>query len=543
MRPGQFDPASPPRLINHDEIRSMITPRLDLARALSLVGGLVLTNLITAPTLAQIPLPQLDAAARPANLIVRREAILTDERTRLAAVPGADRFASIADPPHADGSSRFEPLDEVVPPRDPQGEPVVPAALLALRSDVASKLFELASAAAKTPSAPLAFIDECLRVVLKRQPDHAEARRLLGFIPHEKTGWATPFAASELANGHVKDSTFGWVPADWVPHLQRGELPAPGAKGWMPTDQADALRRDWNRGWTIYTEHFEIHANVPLSGVIAFGHQLETFYQLFFALMADVIGPDKLPLAIRLKNSKLQPTISNRPRHKVYYFATREEYAQFLAPALRDSARESLGRYLLKKEYRAFGGISYFFNDVGGQLDVQSTLYHEVSHQLLFESAGPDNYARNVKEYWVFEGLGTYFETVQILKDGSVRVGGLVGPRIAEARRRLVAAGEMVPIERFVAMGQTTFQGEDGDPIIYLHYVEAMALAVFLMQANDGRYRESFLDYVRDAYKGQFSARGAGRSLDDRLERPYPDLQREFAAYLNRIVVAVPTTR
>ena len=98
----------------------------------------------------------------------------------------------------------------------------------------------------------------------------------------------------------------------------------------------------------------------------------------------------------------------------------------------------SLGTYVPKKESKPFGGISYFFKDDGGQLDVTSTLYHEASHQLLFEAAGPSDYTRNVGNYWVFEGLGTYFETIQPEPGGVLRFGGLVGPRIAQARIRLL---------------------------------------------------------------------------------------------------------
>ena len=483
---------------------------------------------------AQIPPPQLGANRAP-DLVARRASILSDEQARLAALPGLGQGAAPAPPVARDGATRFDPLRDVVPGvAASQAESFAAPAEQAVRREVAGQLFNLATQAAKTPVAPLALIDECLRAVLQRQPNHAEARRLLGFVPHEKTGWATPFATQQLKENKVKDPTFGWVPADWVAHLQRGELPAlyPSTR-WLAAADADALRRDWANGWTIRTEHFEIHANVPLSGVIAFGRHLEAFHQLFGSVMADLIGPEQLPLAQRLKNPKLQPTLANRPKHQVYYFATRAEYSQYLAPLLGGDARQSLGIYIPKKESPALGGKSYFFNDVGGQLDVVATLYHEVSHQLLFESAGADEYARNVGNYWVFEGLGTYFETLQTREDGSIEVGGLVGPRIEQARERLVAGGELVPLESFVAMGKAAFDGQKGDNVIYLHYAEAMALAVFLMQADGGRYREPFLDYARDAYKGQFRRR-AGRTLEDRLDRSYPDLQRELLAYLTR---------
>ena len=497
----------------------------------AILGGLIV--LIARVGGAQIPPPRLEGSRSP-DLVARREAIVGDERARRAAIHAPRPPWDADDDRPDDGASRFDPLSEVVAASTLTAPSVNPAEA-AINRDAANQMFALAMAAAKTPSPPFAFVDECLRATLQREPNHAEARRLLGFIPHEKTGWATPFAASEIALGKVKDPTFGWVPADWVPHLKRGELPAPrGGNRWLPADQADALRSDWKSGWTIRTEHFEIHANVPLSGVIAFGQQLETFHQLFFAIMADVIGGDQLPLARRLKQPGLAPGMSNKPRHQVYFFATRDEYIQYLAPSsMGGGAKESLGIYLPKKESKEFGGKSYFFNDIGGQLDVSTTLYHEVSHQLLFESAGSADYLKNTGNYWVFEGLGTYFETVQTLEDGSIRVGGLVGPRIAQAKARLVERGELIPIEEFVAMGRGAFQGERGGDI-YLHYVEAMALAVFLMQADDGRYREPFLDYARDAYKGQF--RGSlGRTLDDRLDVRYPELQRQFISYLGRV--------
>ena len=48
----------------------------------------------------------------------------------------------------------------------------------------------------------------------------------------------------QLRNGLVSHPTFGWVPADWVPHLDRGELPAPLARGqkkarWLSAAEAE----------------------------------------------------------------------------------------------------------------------------------------------------------------------------------------------------------------------------------------------------------------------------------------------------------------
>ncbi len=103
----------------------------------------------------------------------------------------------------------------------------------------------------------------------------------------------------------------------------------------------------------------------------------------------------------------------------------------------RPTSSESLGYYEPPKSGQK-RAPAYFFRDPEGQLPVEANLYHEVSHQLLFETAGPNAYTKNAGNYWVFEGLGTYFETVSPQDDGSLEVGGLVGRRIEAALNSLV---------------------------------------------------------------------------------------------------------
>ncbi len=158
--------------------------------------------------------------------------------------------------------------------------------------------------------------------------------------------------------------------------------------------------------------------------------------------------------------------------------------------------------------------MSFFYRDPGGQLAETETLFHEVSHQLLFEMT-PGKYDPERANFWVYEGLGSYFETVRPQQDGTLRVGGLVGKRIAVAQDRVIGRGEFVPIGRMASYNKFLFNaGNGGD--IYLNYAEAMALTVFFMDADAGRYREDFLDYARDVYKGRIKT-GAGKPLEVRL--------------------------
>ena len=100
---------------------------------------------------------------------------------------------------------------------------------------------------------------------------------------------------------------------------------------------------------------------------------------------------------------------------------------------------------------------SYFYKDDGGEISSFETLYHESSHQLLFENAGPALFEYNLGNYWPFEGLGTYFETVRPQPDGTLLIGGRTGRRFDVARTRILGRKEYTQLDRFVAMSKKTF--------------------------------------------------------------------------------------
>jgi len=490
--------------------------------------------------LAQVPPPspgteaaQKFEAAR--HSIIAREAAelngLAEQLVRQGETQAARQVRGlIPRPAPPDGATRLMPLPEVIEHGTGVKE-ASPAGLVEIRARAAAELFDLAQLAAKSDSPQYAIAGMCLRAVLERQPDHKEARRLLGYVPH-RGGWARPFAVAQLQKGNVDHPIFGWQPADWIPHLDRGELPAPltprqKKTRWLPTAEADRLRADWQPPWKFATEHFEIQTNVPLSEAISFGRRLEAFHDLFMALLADILG-ENLPLIHRFKNPALTGDGQFGTKlHQVYYFASKDEFVEHLRPTKGPEIADSLGFYDPPKSGR--GRVpAYFFRDPAGPIPVTATLYHEVSHQLLFETAGPNAYTKNVGNFWVFEGLGTYFETVSPQPDGSLEVGGLVGIRIEEALKTLIDRGLSIPLAGFVELDENAFIQK---PQIYTNYQQAMALTVFLMQWHQGTYRDAFLDYVRDAYRGRIK-HGHGRSLQDRLGQKYSTLDGEFLTFL-----------
>ncbi len=299
----------------------------------------------------QVPPPNA-AEAQSAALHELQRATFEKESGQLKSL--ADRLQSEGDrkaaeevrellppPPAPAGAERFQPLAELVPARKGvAGLPNVSvgtrqgtgwrAEASAAQTETANALFALAQRAGTSVPRHNALADSCLRGVIARLPDHAEARRLLGFVPFEG-GWATPYAGQQQRDGKVFHDVYGWVPRAWVPHLERGELPARGRAGaWLPAAEADAQRAQFANAWTIRTEHFQIKTNVPLAEAIAFGRHLETLQEVFQSLFGDLVG-ENLPLARRFKDPSL---IGEKPveAHLVSYFAEKAEFVEHLEP-------------------------------------------------------------------------------------------------------------------------------------------------------------------------------------------------------------------
>lgn len=500
--------------------------------------------------LSQVPDPNGEGLVASA-LRNERSTILDQEATRLTRLAGtltADGRADDASlvlkrvprPPARDGAIAFTPLPELVPaalkghglaslaPKD-LGKTHWLEAASKIEEETSRSLFRLADEAATTHPGHYALADACLRDVLARQPDHPEARRLMGFEPFQG-GWATPYAAERIKAGMTFHAVYGWVKKAWVPHLEKGELPARGGgETWLSAEQADAQRREFANGWEISTEHFGIKTNVPLSEAIRFGQRLEALHEVFEALLADVIG-DRLPLARRYRNPKLVREPGTLP-HLVSYYATKDEYVEVLRPLKGEGIAGTLGIYLPSARPKGTRGRAYFFRDLDGQIDVFATLCHEVSHQLLFESeiGGPSDYRKNLGNYWVFEGLGTFFESLTFQQDGTLTIGGLRAVRLKEAQRTFTAKADLVPLPAFVRLDMSRF---NADPEIFRNYQQANALATFLMCGEQGAYRDGFLDYVRDAAKGLLR-QPSNRSLEARIGKPLAEIEDELIAYLS----------
>ena len=180
------------------------------------------------------------------------------------------------------------------------------------------------------------------------------------------------------------------------------------------------------------------------------------------ALLADILG-ENLPLVRRFKDPSMTGDGQSAPSRIGLLLRLEGRIRRASEPEAGPEIADSLGFYDPPKS--GHGRVpAYFFRDPGGQLPVTATLYHEVSHQLLFETAGPNAYTKNVGNYWVFEGLGTYFETVSPQPDGSLEVGGLVGrAHRGGASSRWSTGASHIPLAEFVALDENAFMTKTSD--------------------------------------------------------------------------------
>ena len=487
--------------------------------------------------------PRVEAADRSGGGLLReRAAILATEAKvlkeladRLQQAGKGDLAAQVRERIETSsgaGPTRFVPLPEVVT-QPAKVENLVPAAVTEARKQAAVALFELARRAGSPTVKRFAVADRLLRDVLERDPDHAESRRLIGYLPY-KGGWATPHAREMLEQrGLVFHPTFGWVAPDWPAHLDRGELPGRfDARGraieWKPAAEVDAQHASWETAWKISTApHFFIQTDVPLAEAIIFGRRLEDLYQLFFAEFADLIGPEFLPMAQRFRNPRQQP-VATPKTFQVFYFAGKTEYVEYFRSHFGKDEALSLGYYMPTGEATSFAEKprSYFYKDQENPIIALSTLHHEASHQILFESAGRGVDGR-WPNFWLWEGLGTYFETLAPQSDGSILIGTLSGPRVAAARSQILVQNKYVPLATLAAMDKNEFLSL-ADDAVYRHYAESMVLTIFFLNGEGGRYREAYIDLLYAAYR----RRQGPKALSEKLRLPFPRLDQEFKVFL-----------
>lgn len=356
-----------------------------------------------------------------------------------------------------------------------------------IRRAQAEELFRLSRSAMRGRRVSLAY--ELVLEVLREDPDHLAARRLLGFQKF-RDGWHTPYAVRKLRGGSVWHERFGWLPAAYVKRYEEGRRHFNGR--WITVKEERELRARLKQPWTIETEHYNVTTTHSLEAAVHLGVRLERLYRAWGQLFASYYtGPDQL--ARRFEGRA--PGRASTRRHQVVYFRDRQEYKQALRGAIPEGV-ETTGIYLGDRR------CAFFFAD-GMQDD--STLYHEATHQLFSESRAVVPDVGREANFWVIEGVACYMESL-VNARGGYALGGRDAVRLQDAVYRGLEDESHIPLTELVTWGMNRFQQVErfeADVRLPMLYSQSAGLTHFLIHYDDGRYRDALVGYLLALYSGR----------------------------------------
>jgi len=348
-----------------------------------------------------------------------------------------------------------------------------------LRNAQATAVFDLANTAVENGHAADAFA--WLVEVIRENPAHAEARKILGYVKHEGQ-WLTPFEAAKAREGQVWHPRFGWLPRAHIARYEAGERFYNNR--WLKAEDEERLRA--RKGLDIATEHYSVHTTHSLEEGVRLATRLERLYDAWQQMFAG-FSATEAQLARRFAG---QAATSSVPvRHKVVYFRDREEYVTAL---VRDEPNIGIssGFYVAAKRE------AYFY--ATGEED-DSNLYHEATHQLFNETRRA---VRNLGEdanYWVVEGVACYMESLSE-SNGWHLLGGENAQRLRDAVHRRIEDDFYLPLAELVTLGMNRLKQDKNIAILYS---QASGLTYFLINYDEGRYRDALVAYLAAVYQGR----------------------------------------
>jgi len=460
-----------------------------------------------------------------ADVIADHEKLLANYRQQLATLADdANRQSLAAEAKRCrDWLPQPAPLVMRLPVITQEGMPTAPAdasaaaqqwhaKFVALRQRQAESLYGLAKQSMKEKRPSLAW--QLAQETLREDPDHAAARRALGYQLHEGR-WLTSFELKKAKAKQVWTSKFGWLPDVEVPRYEAGERYYRGK--WISAAEEAELRSRIDRGWEVMTEHFIVHTNHSLEAGVKLGEHLERLSRVWHTLFITFEATES-ELTSWLEG-KTAPR-KTPPQHHVWFFRDRDEYVK----ALQDEQpwiANTTGYYDNdKRRSYLYAGITDYWN-----------VYHEATHQLFAELRGGRNPVAAKANFWVIEGIACYMESLAE-RDGFYELDGNVAVRLADARVRLLRDDFYEPLAKLVQLGMLDLQKHAE---IAKLYSQSAGLTWFLMHDGDGEYRDQLVEYLIRIYRG----RDNPATLSDLTGRDYTQLDQAYAEFLRKLQATV----
>ena len=306
---------------------------------------------------------------------------------------------------------------------------------------------------------------------LKKEADDWLDKTLLFHLDHRE---------ARLKRGEEKIEPFGWVSKAEAEQTRN----AVDLKDDL-SDQ-DSSHRTWDKAWVIRSPHFVLRTTMGNRDAARTLELLEKARTVFFSTLGNRMKAFEYPVGL-------------------YIFSTAEDI---------EAAKP-----------KAYGSYVGYFNPVTNisylRAGDENTLLHELTHQLAHNAMGHETWSLlqqadvrsdSPDNYWVMEGLAVYFGGLKFEDSGPVF-------RPTVRRSDL----EPPPMREFLGYDHTAFSKNPG-----LCYAVSGELTRFLMEANGGKRRDAFLNFVSEYYSGNSTLETLEKSLGVRI----PDLEKEFTAWL-----------
>jgi Protein of unknown function (DUF1570)/Leucine Rich repeat len=348
------------------------------------------------------------------------------------------------------------------------------------RATQADGLFELAKAESKSNRAARAY--QLLHEVLRENPEHAEARRVLGYRK-VAAGWGLAGITSPPAPGRKAHPKYGW----------------PAGKYWRHE-----------------TPHYSIATSTSVKQAIELGQKMEELHalwrQAFFSFWTN-----QPALEHRFGGGR-EALVKEPKKLDVVLFQDRKEYVAVLQPG-EPKIELTTGIYLDKQQ-------AVFL--YAGDEKQAATWFHEATHQLFQEIDRFPPEPGNKGNFWMVEGLALYMESLarhQTSGGSYWTLGGWESDRLQFARYRGLSGDFVLPLEKLAAMTRADLQASKD---IRKIYSQSAGFSHYLMDAQGGIYREPTVAVFRALYAG----RNTAGELEKLLGASSAELDRDYLQFL-----------
>lgn len=351
---------------------------------------------------------------------------------------------------------------------------------LEVRAGQAARLFELAKKRLENNRLQESFA--LLHETLREDPDHLEARRILGYTGKPGT-WAPQERQPKYSKTTKTETTFNWAP---------------------------------NRHGVVDSAHFRIRTNASAAEAVQAANYLEECHDVWRIVFA---GFWLTPEDFKARWEGKAPEAAKRGKEKleVILFASRDEYISQLEPFEKNIAAS--------RGYYAPGRKTSFFYVDSADEEVRSNWAHEVSHQLFSAySRNPPGLTKNAN-FWVIEGAAMYMESL-VRREGYWTTGGFESNRLQDARHRQRNLKEHAALRELLPLGQEAFQR---DSRIRQLYTAGAGYTHFFLDGEGAKHRDGFLRYLRQIYDEQDTA----DLLEKELSLDVSKIGEAYAAFLD----------